>query len=109
MPTINLNDFRSEGTRVFSGRARGQAVLKSIDLLGLEKTKELITVIIPPDTIAFNPSFFLGLFGESVRRLGRAEFDRLYNFNANPIFTPDIEEGKQRALLESNVLTDRPH
>lgn len=108
MPTIQLNNYRTPGTRVFSGRERGKAVRDEIDFAALELTKELIVIEIPEDTIAFNPSFFLGLFGDTIRRLGRAEFDKKYNFSAKPIFNADIEEGKQRALLESKVLVDRP-
>jgi len=101
---LNLADFRRENIRVYSGRERGSAVRAKDGLDKFDREEGSMTIIIPEDTISFNSSFFLGLLGPSVRALG-AGFDKKYSFMAAEIHTADIEEGKVRARLESNVLT----
>src|ERR1035438_4555767 len=97
MQTVNLADFMTPGVHILSGRERGTAIRNALRLEALERTGDAITVVIPKDVIALNSGFVLNLFGESIRRLGRAEFERLYCFDASPGVLEDIEGAKKRA------------
>lgn len=74
----------------------------------LDETENQVTVRIPQDTISFNSSFFLGMFGKSVRKLGLSEFEKKFIFDCDEGHLEDIEDGKERALLESDVLGSDP-
>jgi len=53
-----------------------------------------------------NISFFLGMFGKSVRSLGREEFLRHYQFRCDEDLRPLIDLGVDQALKTSNALPD---
>ena len=89
---------------MFSGRKRGAAVRRAAELDKHDMTADSVRIIIPADTISFNSSFFLGLLGPSVRKF-RQQFASKYIIDCPPLHLPEIDEGKARALLESNVLT----
>jgi hypothetical protein len=102
--TIDLNKFKSQNSTVFSGRDRGMSVRKKIDLDSLDKNKDKINIIVPKDTISINSSFFLGLFGKSVRELTEQGFREKYIFDASNIILKNIDEGIERALKEQSVI-----
>ena len=89
---IDLDDYRTTDSRVFSGRERAKKIRKTINLDDIDRTGEQVEVRIPPDTYSVTSSFFLGLFGDSIRNLGEAEFRRRYRFKGEGI-TPMIEDG----------------
>lgn len=101
---IDLADFKSGGSRVYSGRARGEAVRKSGRLDSLDGQECVVTVKVPEDTLSINSSFFLGLFGDSVRALREEGFRNKYKFVAQEVIQANIEEGIARALKEKSVL-----
>jgi hypothetical protein len=108
MFTIDLNAYRSGNTSVFSGRPRGEAVRKQINLDKVDTTEELVKVVIPGDVFSVNTSFFLGLFGESVRGAGSKEnFLKRFTFECPPEILEDVSDGIERALREKSVLEDR--
>jgi hypothetical protein len=103
--TIDLAQVRtSPESRVFSGRERGLAARQKFNLARADREPETITVLIPRDTYSMNMSFFLGMFGDSVRSLGREGFNRKYRFDSDPVHLQSIIEGVNRALKESSVL-----
>ena len=103
--SIDLGNFRSEGTRVFSGRERGESVRTALNLDAEDENPATVVVVIPEDTYSINTSFFLGLFGRSVRRLGsRDAFFGRYSFRCRPEILDDIEMAVQDALKDSEAL-----
>lgn len=102
---IDLNRFRSEGVKVYSGRIRGDLVRKELKLDSLEKNYDHIDVEIPNDIYAISASFFLSLFGDSIRTLGKEKFLSIYDFKVDdPLIRKDIEEGVDRATKLHHVL-----
>lgn len=74
MKVIDLEEARtSRQAKVFSGRERGRYWRQQFGLDQLDLSNEEILVRIPQDVFSINLSFFLSLFGESVRRLGKEE------------------------------------
>jgi hypothetical protein len=54
-----------------------------------------------------NTSFFLGLFGGSVRALGKEKFIEKYHFDCDPVHFDTIADGIERALKESDIFMGR--
>jgi hypothetical protein len=106
--TIDLAQVRtSPESRVFSGRERGLAARQKFNLTRVDLEPGKVTILIPQDTYSMNMSFFLGMFGDSVRSLGREGFNRKYRFESDPVHLQSIVEGINRALKESSVLPER--
>lgn len=94
---LDLDQYRSPGVRVFSGRGRGKAVKEEAVLISLEREHDKILVLVPEDTFSISSSFFLGLFGDSIRRLGENGFRSKYTF-VGPDLTGVIEDSLRAAL-----------
>ena len=77
---INLHNYRSSGSKIFSGRDKGCQARISLDLDKLDHTEETVIVSIPKDTWAINSSFFGGLFEASVIELSEDKFRKKYQF-----------------------------
>ncbi len=82
---IDLSTFRSAGSRVYAGRDRGAAVRQKVKLGDLERANEVIVVSVPEDVFSVNSSFFLGMFGDSIRGLGEEQFRKRYRFSGADI------------------------
>ena len=102
--TIDFNRFRSLESRVFSGRDRAGLIRKEIDFDKLLTNCESIQISIPDDIYSINTSFFLGLFGSTVRRLGEEKFRKRFKFICSETIKNDLEEGIDRALKEKSVI-----
>lgn len=102
--TIDLGKYRSGKSRVFAGRARGAAVRAQTTVETLDTEEGDVQVVIPDDVLVVNTSFFLGLFGDSVRQLGASGFRDKYNF-IGPIRDEIIADGIEQALREQSPLT----
>lgn len=103
MPDIDLDQYRSHGTHVFSGRERGEAVREAAELDQLDSEEEPVSIVIPNDTFSVTSSFFLGMFGDSIRRLGEEQFREHYRFDG-PIMDAVVEDGIAEALREEAAL-----
>ncbi|HZK56574.1 MAG TPA: hypothetical protein VFC84_20650 [Desulfosporosinus sp.] len=101
---INLEKFKETNVKVLSGRDNGQALRKKLNLDEKDKTGEIVSVVIPDDLYSINSSYFLGLFGASIRALGESRFRERYIFKCDEIIQKNVEDGISRALKESNVL-----
>jgi hypothetical protein len=102
---IDLGEARSsQEAKVFSGRQRGKHWRRVFGLDHLDRQPGTIVVKIPRDVFSVNMSFFLGLFGESVRGLTREGFEAKYQFDCDPVLLPSIRQGVERALKESSAL-----
>lgn len=85
MRKINLNEYRTPGVRVFAGRDRGAVVRKTVALDDLDKQEEQIEVYVPDDLFSVNSSFFLGMFGPSIKTFGDEGFRSRYTFKGKDI------------------------
>lgn len=103
---INLKEF---GGPVYTGRPRGEAIRDKIDLDSIDSTPSMeVKVIVPDDTFSLNSSFFLGLFGKSVRASGsREKFLEKFYFQCPIHILEFIDSGIERALQERSSLLQK--
>lgn len=99
---INLEQFYEKSAPVLSGREKGAEIRNRLSLDKIDKDHEPMEVIIPEELYSINSSFFLGLFGPSVKSFGEAGFKDKYIFMGNDILKDDIDDGISRALNESD-------
>ena len=83
--TIDLNSFRDDGRRLFSGYTRGANVRQELGLDQLDGEPDVVVVMVPDDVLAVTSSFFQGLFEDSIKALGATEFRNHYQFVGAPI------------------------
>jgi hypothetical protein len=107
MKTFNLAQFRTADSWVMSGRPKGEHVRQRLQLDSEDTSEDSVEVEIPIDIIALNRSFFLGLFGKSVRTLKEEKFRKKYTFHGSPLALRDVEAGIQRALVEGSALPSK--
>ena len=101
---LDLNNVRtSADARIFSGRDSGKAARVKLEVERVERADDKIIVRIPTDALAVNLSFFLGLFGPSVRKYGAEGFRDIYTFEGKPIHLRSVEEGIRKALIEGSI------
>lgn len=107
MKTIDLAKARtSKDAKVFAGRERGKHWRIEFHLDDYDQAPESIDVIIPEDIVAVNISFFLSMFGKSVRVLGKERFREHYRFHCNDELLPLIDLGIDQAVKTSSALLD---
>lgn len=96
---VDMLPFRDRVLRTFAGHDRGQAARTwaRLDQADLDPTVDLVVIQIPEDTWDVGSGFWLGMFGESVRRLGPDRFRTRYHFRGG-IPEADIEAGIEDAL-----------
>lgn len=90
---------------VLSGRDLGEKQRQKFSLDNIDKNTKLYKVIIPKNIVSINPSFFLGVFGNSVRYFkSKEKFLEKYEFdcNENAYFT--IIDGINDALNNIDIL-----
>ena len=102
--TITLGDHLPSNKRILSGRDTGEDARKRYNLDTLDATPGTITVVIPQKIWTLGASYFLGCFGNSVRKLGEEAFRAKYLFDCDEIFIPSIDDGIYRALHTSGDL-----
>lgn len=101
---LDLGQYLRKRERVLSGRERGEEVRRISKLEEMERRGKKITVIVPEEVYSLNASFFLGLFGPIIRRLGENEFRARFEFVCDPIIDRNIQDGISHAVKESDVL-----
>lgn len=91
-----------------SGRDLGLEVRDILELDILDDNEESYNIVLPVTLENINPSYFLGLFGKSVRKLLETNFRSKYSFiimSAKPevreSLKEDIDLGIKRALKDS--------
>lgn len=101
-------DFSQMGGPVYSGRAKGELARETLNLNTIDNEQSKVIVQIPEDTYSVTTSFFLGLFGESIRQAGsREKFLSLYHFEAPDVFKSTFDSCISRALIEQSALVPR--
>ena len=105
MNTVDLSKARtSKDAKVFAGRERGKHWRSAFNLDDLDGADDPVRVIIPDDVIAVNISFFLSMFGKSVRSLGKEGFRQHYAFECREDLLPLISLGIDQAVKTSSAL-----
>ncbi|MEZ8102852.1 hypothetical protein [Vibrio bivalvicida] len=96
-------DLRSIAGRVYVGRPRGKSARNYFKIEEYERDGSFpVTVIFPDNAKTLASSFFLGMFGESVRKAGsREEFLKRFKFYASNQIMNEIEVGISEALSAS--------
>lgn len=106
MTTINLQDYRTVGSKVFTGRDRGIQVrtLSKIDLLADQA--DTVSIIIPEDIRSINPSFLEEFLFNVVTKLGETSFKQKFSFvnKGRYKIENDLNEAVERILRDENAL-----
>lgn len=103
MENINLKQYISN-KKVLSGREKGKKLRETLKLDEKDKTETPIGVEIPKEVYALNSSYFLGLFGVSVRKFGKDKFLEKYKFSCTHIIMLNILDGIEDALNNVDLL-----
>lgn len=103
---IDLEKCATKGVGVLAGRGRGEAIRLQEDLDDSDRNRTSVEVIVPSFIYSINSSFFLGLFGDSIRNLGEDEFNRLFTFRGRDI-TQFVQDGIRQALRTTSPLRNR--
>jgi hypothetical protein len=109
MATIDLQKITGPGeVHVLSGRELGAKARDMFKLDALDGTNAVVQVIVPSYVFSLTPSFFEGLFGQSVRAHGSdpQRFRDHFRFVAPPIVLDQVEHGLSEVLASggSNAL-----
>ncbi len=91
--------------RVFVGQVAGEEARRAFMLSEEDALPETIRVVIPEDVFSITSSFFLAMFGDSIRAAGsRDAFRKRFWFRCpDRIMLDTIEPSIERALFESWV------
>lgn len=103
---INLEDFRTPGAKVFTGRDRGKKVREDSRIDEIEASNEEVIVIIPDNVYSIIPSFFEELFLNSVLKLGRENFLKKFKFRSlgNYKYEKPLHEAIERILRKKTAI-----
>ena len=96
MIEIDLGQLTKGGeVRNLSGHERGVAARKHFHLDEADQSDEEVLIHIPEEIYALTPSFFQGMFAESVHAAGndRGRFLARFRFAASPIVLRQIDRG----------------
>lgn len=106
---ILTKEHRGRSTKgtSFAGRPEGKQVRSELKFNSLDVDSSEYDIIIPDDTTSFNPSFYLGLLYDSIKKLGWLKFSQKYQFDLSnmPValqkeIKEGIEDGERRAKNE---------
>jgi hypothetical protein len=97
MALVDLGRYQDEKVRVFAGRDRGAAVRRAANLDALDQGADTVEIHVPMNTFAVNSSFFLAMFGDSIRTLSEDGFRKKYAFTGKDIHET-IDSGIRDAL-----------
>jgi hypothetical protein len=105
---IDLNEARiPSNSEVITGRDCGEEFRRRFQLDALDVSEDEAVVSIPAAVVSINTSFFLGLFGPSVRRLGPERFLSKYKFQCDDVHMATVREGMIRAAKEQSIFGEK--
>lgn len=106
MITPRQIDFAEIEGPVYTGRNRGERLRETLQLDALDQADDKILVLIPSAIYSISSSFFLGMFGPSVVRLGSKEaFYQKYDFRASEFLRGIVDTYVYRALQERSLFS----
>lgn len=79
---ICLRDLTLGEVLNLAGHDRGLKARKHFEIDELDRASESITIKVPENFRAISPSFFQGMFAESVHHMGTSAFFDHYRFDA---------------------------
>lgn len=103
---VDLAPFRDAELRIFSGARCGHSARAAtrLDQLDTDPDFEHVVIRVPDDTWDVTSSFWLAMFGDSVRRLRPEGFRARYMF-CGGIPHEDVEAGIEDVLLQEIPVT----
>jgi hypothetical protein len=106
MTVINLGDLTAGGeVRNLTAHERGVAARTHYGLDALDVNEEGVNVVVPSDVLTLTPSFFQGMFAESVRHFGsRDKFLAHYRFEASSLILKQIDRGISASQMRRGEL-----
>ena len=100
---VDLGNYRSPDGRVFAGRDRGRRARKRARLDEHDRHGRRVEVHVPEDIFSVTSSFFLAMFGPSIRHHKAARFRELYSFTGWDV-TEVLDQGIREALDRKSPL-----
>lgn len=107
---IDLEKYRTKGSKVFTGRERGIKIREESNIDNLIETSETVEISIPADIMSINPSFLEEFLINVVSKLGKEQFYNKVKFvteSKRYDITEDLEEAVDRILRNYNALTKK--
>ena len=95
--------FQDLGMPVFTGRERGEKARKVLKLDSVTEN-DRVNVVIPDGVYTVTSSYFLGLFGKSIRDLGLEKFSSVFKFESPDFLKDSIAEWSFRAVRDRRDL-----
>jgi len=104
--TINLEVYRTPGSRVFTGRDRGKEVRQQSKIDEIEAVNSKVIIVIPDNIGSITPSFLEEFLVNVVNKLKPELFFRKFDFQNNGRYKiqSDLQEAVERILREENAL-----
>lgn len=105
--TINLEEYRTPNSKIFTGRDRGRDVRERSKIDELETQYEKIEIIIPDNIFSINPSFFEEFIIKVVQKLGKKVFFERFSFKSIGEYdcTESLDEAVDRVLRSKTALS----
>ena len=103
---ILLEEHRTEGSKVFTGRDRGIEVRKNSNIDILESKNELIQIVVPNNIRSINPSFLEEFLFNVVVKLKEEKFYQKFKFVTSGRYDieSDLQEAVESILREEHAL-----
>ncbi|MEX2231056.1 MAG: DUF4325 domain-containing protein [Cyclobacteriaceae bacterium] len=103
---IDLQEFRTPGSKVFTGRDRGEQDRKRSKIDELVDKPGKIDLIIPPDIYSINPSYLEEFLVNVVQKLKKDGFFNKFKIVNNGPYkiSRDLNEAIDRILREDHAL-----
>jgi hypothetical protein len=103
---LKLQEYRTPGSRVFSGRPRGKSVREKSNIDSIETKYSRIKIEIPSDIGSINPSFLEEFLFNVVSRLGKVGFYKKFEFVSLGRYNieEDLSEAIDHILKKENAL-----
>ena len=105
---IDLETYRTKGSKVFTGRERGKKIREESKIDNLVDNYNLVNIKIPTDIMSVNPSFLEEFLFNSVTKLGKINFYKKVQFiteSKRYNIAEDLEEAVDRILRSNNALS----
>lgn len=104
--TIDLQTYRTPGSRVFTGRDRGIDVKEKSGINNIEAQSDEVIISIPEDIGSINPSFLEEFLFDVVVKLKAEVFLKKFKFvnNGRYKIDTDLQEAVERILREETAL-----
>ena len=104
---INLQEFRTPNSKVFTGRDRGLEVREKSKIDQLANQYDKIVLTIPEDIRSINPSFLEEFLFNVVTNLGKDGFYRRFEIENSGRYKieEDLNKAIERIIREENALS----